>query len=439
MESKIAASTSDSLIDALDFKLPDVANYITDRTSVSWTPQTGQPYTANGVRLIRFVLADNMAFLDPSTIRLYMNLSNTSTGGANAAAREMSLLADPQCLFLRGRLLLNGTVVEDIQYWGRTHTMLRLLMPQNRIQDDTLENDWKYPIPAGTKRRFVLPLPFGLFQQPYYLWLKVAPITIELELCQLATDCIKTAGAGVTQSWEIGDIQIKADTIMCTAEFTEQYSRTLLQNIPLPIPISTMAVQMQALPAATREISINVNRAFTRLKQIWFTFMGPASDQSAVAGRTRAVEADDQKVVNTFYHPMNVSTDWNAFDTMEFQLQIGAQTFPQYPVRGLSEAYMRLRKCLGFMNAGVTSLSGIDAYHHVEFIGALDLERALSGNGHGAAFSGMSTIGGEQITLNIRNIPDIAGNGAGTPKQIYLTMFYDSIVNIRAEGTEVLL
>ena len=58
MESKIATGTNDSLLDALDFRLPDVANYIIDRTSCTFFPQGGNAYSPGGVRLIRFVLAD---------------------------------------------------------------------------------------------------------------------------------------------------------------------------------------------------------------------------------------------------------------------------------------------------------------------------------------------------------------------------------------------
>ena len=81
------------------------------------------------------------------------------------------------------------------------------------------------------------------------------------------------------------------------------------------------------------------------------------------------------------------------------------------------------------------------------FIAAINLERAVNGAGEGASFSGESTIGGEMITLNVKNIPLLpavvppAGGAAviPTPTAIYVTCFYDSIMNIRSEGVEVLL
>ena len=51
------------------------------------------------------------------------------------------------------------------------------------------------------------------------------------------------------------------------------------------------------------------------------------------------------------------------------------------------------------------------------------------------------------ITLNIKNVPQLPavpppGGGPNvipTPTAIYITCFYDSIMNIRSEGVEVLL
>ena len=270
MEPKIATGTSEGLIDALDFKLPDVAAYIVDRASAAFMPQGGNAYTPKGVRLIRFVLAGNMQFLDPTTVRLYFNVLNTSPmpAGPGAVAPTVQLLGPAYSLFYRGRLLVNGTLVEDIMYWGRTMLMWNKLIPFERAANDTLEADWQYPIPGGKMRRYCLPLPFGLFTQHLCLWLKVAPITIELELPLDYGDCI----ADATATWQIQDVQLKADCLYTTTEFSDQYAQMLLENVPIPIPLQSCAVQMQTVPAGADSFSININRAFTRLKAIFFTF-----------------------------------------------------------------------------------------------------------------------------------------------------------------------
>ena len=53
--------------------------------------------------------------------------------------------------------------------------------------------------------------------------------------------------------------------------------------------------------------------------------------------RQPPILAVNQKEVNLFHHPMQGSTNL-AFDTMEYQIQIGSRTCPQYPVRSISEA-----------------------------------------------------------------------------------------------------
>ena len=165
MESKIATGTNDSLLDALDFRLPDVANYIVDRTSCTFFPQGGNAYSPGGVRLIRFVLADNSQFIDPTTIRLAFKLQNKTPAVNPPAAQPLNLLGPPICLFLRGRVLVNGTLVEDINYLGRTMMMFNKLRPAARVIEDLLESDWEYAIQKDEFQTFVMPLPFGLFSQ----------------------------------------------------------------------------------------------------------------------------------------------------------------------------------------------------------------------------------------------------------------------------------
>ena len=140
-----------------------------------------------------------------------------------------------------------------------------------------------------------------------------------------------------------------------------------------------------------------------------------------------------------------VGTTNLAFDTMEFQVQIGSRTYPQYPVRSLSEAAYHLHKTLGMTMSGTASI-GPTEYRNSALIAAINLERAVHGAGEGASFSGESTIGGEMITLNVKNIPLLpavpvpgAANVVPTPTAIYITCFYDSIMNVRSEGVEVLL
>ena len=204
---------------------------------------------------------------------------------------------------------MNGTLVEDINYLGRTMMMFNKLRPAGRIIEDLLESDWQYAIAMGEFQTFVMPLPFGLFSQSLNLWLKVAPVTIELELVMSPMDALVgyTAGAAVVRAWEINNVQLKCDAVYCTSEFTDQYSQMLLENTPLPVPFSSYAVQMQSIPVNGNTFSVNINRAFTRLRSIWFTFYGAATATGEIPAlpeqqsnvqqmRTRSVVPQNQKI-----------------------------------------------------------------------------------------------------------------------------------------------
>ena len=55
METHIQA-TEDALIDALSFKLPNAANFINDRRSVTFYPAGSNDYGPRGVKVIKFML-----------------------------------------------------------------------------------------------------------------------------------------------------------------------------------------------------------------------------------------------------------------------------------------------------------------------------------------------------------------------------------------------
>ena len=72
MEHTLAGS-EDALIDSLTFNLPNSANFITDRRSVSFFPSKGNNFSPQGVKILRFMLTGT-DWLDPSTVRVQYKL-----------------------------------------------------------------------------------------------------------------------------------------------------------------------------------------------------------------------------------------------------------------------------------------------------------------------------------------------------------------------------
>ena len=126
-------SVEDSLIEGLSFRLPNSANFITNRRSVSYTPSGGNEFSPQGVRHIKFHIAGT-DWVDPSTIRIQFRLHNTSQ-------QDPLLLINPlpSNFFRRVRLLAGGQVIEDIDYYNRVYNMVHTLLPAERRLNDFSE------------------------------------------------------------------------------------------------------------------------------------------------------------------------------------------------------------------------------------------------------------------------------------------------------------
>ena len=125
MESSVQ-SAKDYLIDGLSFQLAPGASYITRRRSVSFFPQGGNLYSPTGVKVIK-INFNGADWLDPSTTRLHFTVVNDETSGA----KILRPLSGPHGFFRRIRVLVGGTVVEDIDDANRVAEMMNILSPQH--------------------------------------------------------------------------------------------------------------------------------------------------------------------------------------------------------------------------------------------------------------------------------------------------------------------
>ena len=127
-------SVEDSLIESLSFRLPNSANFINDRRSVSFFPTGGNDFSPRGTKIIKFMIAGT-DWLDPSTVRVQFKLSNADTD--NKPLHLVSPL--PAQFFRRLRIICGGQVVEDIDYYHRVYHMIHGLLPTERRFNDIAE------------------------------------------------------------------------------------------------------------------------------------------------------------------------------------------------------------------------------------------------------------------------------------------------------------
>ena len=106
MESTLSAQEP-GLIEALDFRLPQVANYVTSREEVVFVP-SGNVFAPNGVRTLRIPISGG-AFVDASSLTIEATLTNL----------DSSNVLTPTTCSLAGfveelRIFMSGVEVERI-------------------------------------------------------------------------------------------------------------------------------------------------------------------------------------------------------------------------------------------------------------------------------------------------------------------------------------
>ena len=100
-----AQSVEYVLVDSLSFKLHHGASYATDRKSVSYFPLGGNSYAPQGVKVIK-ISVNGDAWLDPSTVKLFYDIQNTSGLSTNSNSRPM--VSGAWFPFRRARAICGG-------------------------------------------------------------------------------------------------------------------------------------------------------------------------------------------------------------------------------------------------------------------------------------------------------------------------------------------
>ena len=85
------AGAEDKLLDSLHFAGKTSASYVTERRNVSFAPQAASNFTPQGVRLMRFNLADQNGWLDGSTLRLVFTLHNATANPLSRSSNRLPL------------------------------------------------------------------------------------------------------------------------------------------------------------------------------------------------------------------------------------------------------------------------------------------------------------------------------------------------------------
>jgi len=389
-------SAEEVLIDSLSFKLPSSGQYVTDRRSCTFHTEGSNSYSATaGTKVIRFRLAGDGSWLDPSTFRIMFDVVNNDL---LASTKKLRPIGKAHAFFRRLRISVRGQIIEDIDNYNRVSEMFHCLQTRHSRNNDAIEEfGYNYDIedmttvdlfPGIQNSQTVMFQPLcGLFQQTKYLPLRYAPLEIELELADVLDPIINLEtpflAANTSQLWKIENCMVKVDLCTLDNALENSYVSHFMGGKTINIVYNTFISTLQTVVSA--DTQINVSRSLSKMKSVFVTLDKDFADSDARA-------TFYNKSWNNFWSP-NAGTDLtNALThTSEkfshFQLQIGSKLFPEYPIKTHCEAFYSLRKALGIQANNLHSID-IDgnSYRNNKFIIGIDTEKLL-----GLSFTGMNT------------------------------------------------
>ena len=114
----VVSEAQNTMINQLNFGLPETSQYITDRRFVNYFPSTSSTYSSQqGNQNMRFYISgDSNTYLDLSSIRLFATLQNNDESDR---AKFLRPLGGLHSFFQRYRASVGGQMVQDITEYNR--------------------------------------------------------------------------------------------------------------------------------------------------------------------------------------------------------------------------------------------------------------------------------------------------------------------------------
>ena len=292
--------------------------------------------------------------------------------------------------------------------------LLDLFKPASRRVAESMENhpltgniDERLAIQAGQTRRLIMDLPLGFFKQRIWAPLHlISNCVIELTL----GDKLNAFKGGESDSYDLSDVSLLGTCLHVDSAISAGYHQHLDAGMPLPIAYQTVVGTKHMVTNGS--FSLNLARALTRIKAVYFCIVAAASVNQGtdLVGRASGNFVDGRS------------------DIMNFHLQVGSQRFPDQPATGVAEHYYRLMQALG-KDMDHDSIS-LDPQRFLanKTVYAINLERV----GNEAAFSGISTMEGKTLTLTVNN----AFTGTAV-HNVYVFQVADFLANIRKGAVDI--
>ena len=281
---------------------------------------------------------------------------------------------------------------------------------------------------AANSSRHVL-TPFhgsGFFASHYLIPLSMFPITIELTLCDPSVVAMTAANGGTnvySQTYQISNPRILADMVNVDSSIQAQLSSALLEGRALPLTFNTWNnTYYSVAPGASW--SININRGFSRLNSMILTH----SNAATISGNNNGTLPATRSSAGMGPEPTTSPTTPSGC-----RRPSGPCSSQRRPCSATAECAYQLSKLLAHHSswracpsprAGTTMTNSLLVW----------TARGMSSSpGSGMAMmTGLNTkTGNDMIRCTWDNIT--AQNG-WAPDRVWLSLGYQVVVELRAEG-----
>jgi hypothetical protein len=189
------------------------------------------------------------------------------------------------------------------------------------------------------------------------------------------------------------------------------FSQALSYNCP-----ATAFCMKAAVTSST--FSLPIARGFSRLSSVAFSFYTGVGKEAI-----------------TFNHPLAGAAPAGDNDLLRYHLSIGSMRTPTFDVEGVCEQWYRTRMAMQILDRddNTIDISPHD-FRNTRGVFMLNLERAVNEDpdvGH----TGQTTRNGSQLTIQLKGCQDPVG---ANQLMVFVTCFYDSIVQLSASGVALL-
>ena len=405
----ISQGVQDELVQSLNYRLAtsNVA-YVMSRTDVQYFPSSLSTFTPTTSRVARIPLSSGRSFIDPESVAIAFRVRNNSTTlGLNPGTQE------PSCFIKRVQLFANGQRCDDISEYGRSCYLYSLLKNAEWYRNKGIKGFWEVggapaPIPAESfKDVLMAPTLIGLFQAGRFLPPQLN-LTLELEFSE-AADALRP-GEGSTD-YTIENVRVLASQVDLDSAMYESFEKIMLSGRSLTFGYPTMHTQVSSIPAGSTSYNVTVARAFTKLLGAFVSFR----------------DADDLLgECSNFEHPGDGS-QFSA-NSLESQMQLGALSYPRYPMASDAEHFHFLEILAGTYDSTIKNVRIADnQWNNNQFICAFPVERVPK-----HPLSGISTRSGDLARFSFKNMQ------ADRVQRAYIHLLSYQIVTLSGSGVSVL-